>query len=1637
MATTTAAMEKMLVEIFERKKWMVEQAKHMVDSFDHHLASKCILAGISPPPFLLLPKANELNKEELLLSGFLVPHFQHPTARYSTFNFQTHVAASHNHVLPNHLSTKLHASNDVDMGSSVKSPRGCTDKSLLDDCPDQSQSLANIQRSKSRQRALRLRSSAKSVKPRPSEDNVSTPVVGSGIASLQYDNACDTNLIKPVDASNGICMEEKAKTEKSRGEGNSGDIHNRGTMTCTTCSQKKGSINGSRSICGNCSDVAKEDGLANSVNQLIQQSNHGNGMLEQFKLSLAADNPICEAEVILGDCKGSKRSSILFPGSPQPSSAKESLDVDERFKPFPVADDPICETEEVIMGDCKGSKRSSILFPGSPQPSSAKEPLDVDEQFEPFPVADDPICEAEEVILGDCKGSKRSGILFPGGPQPSSIKEPLDVGKSSFVAKKNSSLGESIDKLESNSVERLSESDNTSPTICNGSHGMSKEDVCGNQSDEKENNVVYSGSILQSRNFGQEPVKNCYTSDKEVGCLKQNQLLNDFDNVQELVKSFDNANINHQEFQARTWDSQSDEGRVDAYCCRITRDRSTEQLIRVNELSGIDVPSVIAGHDDFGLAPSGKCSQPPSPLRSYQREGTKLQEVLGTRGIVLSSTESDSIDGLEMDNSVVLEMYMDSDIPAERVSGNCHVMSDPSLDGTQVGVQLIVPRPSTECLMFVKPKQLDFDDVGECSLNETSGPVFDNEKQDISLEGQTFASPYCSKIMEDKVASVDNIGNLNSFNGITVLNEQKVSCKDFKSMKDSSEGCMDKCALLVDENITKVVRKDLSLAVSHKQDADSYFMGSWPQCKRIKTGDQIANSLAASPSLIKPFQSVDTVHVHSEVNPMETNQHFLQKSDGLPIQTRDSMISNFRNSLVEDMHQNIEHYVINGSELSSPKLEVEKVNLSMERKVGSPDAAFTLMGEQLGIPTVSGMTLLANGFSKDHLSEKAELDCTNVCVGPVGMRAGEENQVPLHLEDRLELEEAEILCQSEKGIQQRKSYLGGTDEVVPEFEGFVMETDGEQPRSTRDIIDLDNLELPKAALERASILEQLCRSACLHTPLSHFSTTYRLHETLNLHQSIPNGILKGLTSRNASNVDGEILKQREVSYSSFKWEPDTTLDERCLSDSLTFPNTISALDANKPYISPVGKFWDAIASKSGSSEKRASSVPDLPCISEENENIDELTDTFGKSVEYQAMLGSAKREPLAEITKSSNLPISICESETVDDRSSLASVNTEFSFTGNCNRTKFGNDKGNKKKYDRNTKDNQIMSVGANGGKRVDGSLHSRFNKPKLSGKTSSRNHGPSLSVKKSKPDNIVSNITSFIPLVQQNQEAAIITGKREIKVKALQAAEEAKLLAEKKENERRMRKEALKLERARMEEQNLRQLELQKEKKEVERKKKQADLAAKKRHREEEEKKEKERKKKRVEEVRRQQLEQGEKLRAAAKEVKCLVADERQHEKTVAKDKLGKQEDIKSSKGQNNVQNGPQNKVMVIRDSTNDAKTESIANGDKQTLCDYSEEMSEFCKITDDDNLSPKIIQEQSYEISPYKGSDDEDDEEDDEIPNTKFTPPWVSKSHLVQMVSSQQGVDPKSIFPPRSFCSISEVLLPRKLQQKQWTRQ
>lgn len=255
---------------------------------------------------------------------------------------------------------------------------------------------------------------------------------------------------------------------------------------------------------------------------------------------------------------------------------------------------------------------------------------------------------------------------------------------------------------------------------------------------------------------------------------------------------------------------------------------------------------------------------------------------------------------------------------------------------------------------------------------------------------------------------------------------------------------------------------------------------------------------------------------------------------------------------------------------------------------------------------------------------------------------------------------------------------------------------------------------------------------------------------------------------------------------------------------------------------------------------------------------------------------STKREALLDVTAVyQNAPSLVSVSKKFTERGSLESVNTEsYSGAQKGVHSMVGNACARKPKIVDEEKDS--LPVNGNRVWKAAKSVSSRSAKPQISGKAQDRKKSQAHLEKGCKPTNIVSNISSFIPLVQQKQQAATAKGRKEIKVKALEAAEAVKRLEEKKQNEREMRKAAAKLERARLEQEK----ELKQKQKKEERKKKE-EVAARKRQREEEERKEKERKRRCVEEGRRLQREQ-EKCRAEKekKELQCKAADEKERRK-------------------------------------------------------------------------------------------------------------------------------------------------------------
>ncbi|CAL5210098.1 unnamed protein product [Lathyrus oleraceus] len=585
--------------------------------------------------------------------------------------------------------------------------------------------------------------------------------------------------------------------------------------------------------------------------------------------------------------------------------------------------------------------------------------------------------------------------------------------------------------------------------------------------------------------------------------------------------------------------------------------------------------------------------------------------------------------------------------------------------------------------------------------------------------------------------------------------------------------------------------------------------------------------------------------------------------------------------------------------------------------------------------------------------------------------------------------------------------------ALPEFEGFLMQTDNEQPCIARDEMQFETMNLPSSSADNSS----LDGSRFTSSPSCYSSTPYRLHSIGNVYQSLPNGLLEGYGLRTS--------------------RPLNDGSPRAFSDCRP--------KCNGQFTSSVQTLWDRFNSNFGSSGKRKSSKPELPCISEENENVDEIAGTFQQGIGPEGMNESITRGQPAEIVENANPSTSVLQDALTSEQEdfvisesnfggtfqqgigpeemsesitrgqpdeivenanpstsvvqdALASEQEDFvisasNFDGTHNKVKKKLDKqdGNRTRLTSKGKDNKSISLGVNGAKRNSESVQKRSSRPKLSGKDSMKLQRPTFSGRKSTRKNIVSNITSFIPLVQQKQAAAVLPGKKVIKIKALKAAEAAKRNDEMKENERKKKKEVL--------------MELQKKKEE--RKKEEAKMSAKKRPRENEEKKEKEGKRKRVNDMKQPE---HEKILAKKEELKGKEARE-------SRKILDGRDDLNKLLQQENRQ-GNAEKI---------SKTEPLTKESRHEKYESGIECANKGKATMEDNdlIIKNSPLEQSYEMSPYKS--DDDDEDEDDRPSNKFIPSWASKHSLLLNISSQ-AMDPETIFLRQSFCEIAEVLQPRK---------
>ncbi|KAF8391681.1 hypothetical protein HHK36_023990 [Tetracentron sinense] len=826
-------------------------------------------------------------------------------------------------------------------------------------------------------------------------------------------------------------------------------------------------------------------------------------------------------------------------------------------------------------------------------------------------------------------------------------------------------------------------------------------------------------------------------------------------------------------------------------------------------------------------------------------------------------------------------------------------------------------------------------------------------------------------------------------------------------------------------------------AVQPEKTFNNAFENSWPQYKRRKIEGRPTNVFTASPRLmVKPLQNILEDNMLEDLKTIEDSSEAVLEFQHFPVTCEVEVSQTY---VIEspdvEMHSSRKRHKIEGSE-SSPKLEVKQDELNLKGKDQDANIPFTFKHTQVEASLVPILNEDADRDSQGYLKEEAGMtSSTGISLDGEMQCVADDNRDFLCLESKL----------SEGTMQEGNSYLGkhglfsycsvmsqhnqdlelvGAGQSVPEFEKFSIGVPTEKACTSVavDGISFDKSDLPSTKIERVSVLEQLCKPTSMLTPSPNFLTKYKLHTVPDMFECLPNGLLEHMNLRKTLPLNDDDSEHLKDIYNCTSEEVGCTFLGSSYSDCLPSSSVQLGCHVRRPpYTPPVGKLCQRITSKStvGSSEKQECMNPELTCFrieenpstSEENSNIDEVADQFQEGISAREVIRLPNREPLVDITREyTNPPLLVSAAETFLDRGSLDSVNMEMNFPGTeiSVEQKFENGYGSDRRY--MDKENQSSLCG-NGVRKATELLHKRFSKPKLSAKTSERKGGQSFSEKDSRSNNIVSNISSFIPFVQQKQQAAaVLTGKRDIKVKALEAADAAKRLEVKRENERKMKKEAAKIERARLEQENMRLLELKQKKKEEERKKKEADLATKKRLREEEDRKEKERKRKCIEETRRQQKEHTEKLRAEKeeKELQRRAADERKRKRKELTDEARKRQ--QTEKGRGGADSRKMTKVSNIREDCEAFRE----------LDDVEKIVNHSDKTNKDGNLFTERNRDQSYEISPYQGSDDE--EEEDDIPNRKFIPSWASKHYVEPTIHSLLKIDPDEIFPLASFYSVDK---------------
>ncbi|KAL0353506.1 UNVERIFIED_CONTAM: hypothetical protein Sangu_0931900 [Sesamum angustifolium] len=1491
-------VEKLLVQIFERKNSIIEQVKQQTELYNQHLASKLLIDGISPPSWLWNPSASsdskEINKEELiskLLHPYPRPSVRCSVAHYPAYNnlvftganedfsdgvFMGHMAFDKGPSRQDDLSVPALTSEDHGLcalnypepDGSVTSPEDQTDGRISNiyNVPDQS--LVGIQRSKSRQKALVLRNSAK----QPTKSSLSHENISNGFSSQirfslsaanqrgQKDELAKSPQPGPVGRQNCKDVDlDEADCEKEE-KGTDARITRSGSYTEVPCS-----VSGSLTL-GRSSEDCKEDASSAATKERRKGSTsvcdpeEADNSVDKLPKSVGQSIIYCQSggdrQLDGSDCVSNgkeinvytgritrskisgKRQNYACNSSKAESDAYQTIDIammdsqDQpsnyvdgsltRFSPCNILNEGF-EARESISGDSKSGKEKgavaswsssqhktcvdkisgldmhahSAMVDGGIAPSSGGSALEVNDSGEVLGLvrhsvglfrrvtrlqtrADDK--EANEPVISFENPSFGGTMSQSGRKQKSAAEHELRKASSGQCVSTCNGTNDMLDQCGNAALLMPSElvlHDHVDQSGTSSSSDAKQRRIVGSQVGPPSDSLVFvEPKHLSFREIENYPSKGL-PPDSEVKMLDNSQ--------EKLGYSISDAAIYH-------WIKEFLE--------------NPDTLDEKNGTFVSDYPTSKSSKDnkDAGL----NCK-----ISGVQQEGNI------TRSKMVDKPESRVHPvkfHLEHGHESFPEPHIEEgNLSAEGKDKSPWMANAPEMENL---------RPSV-CLDSVKEPRAESSD---CSIEivQMSNPscvVLDERKQLPAQESQILSCP-------EGAVSDQHANSPGADNGF-------ISCSTIRSP-----------------------RRENSSPERRFRHAG---MESWPQPKRRKIEHQETHSFTTLPSLRvrRPFSNqrgpsnkyitniginVDMVLMDTfDLNTITDTEICLDVDSNLTEGIESTFLP--QNQEVEFCNKEKNEHKSLSSVINNEELGAALFSSLTKKEAKTSQGCFI---EEMGTPHSSSdhfdATEPVDGQCSQHLCDRGKninnLDSENLTLTNAVL---EGIQSPKW--DNLQPQHSVIFAGNED------EELIDVDQSRPVFEGFIVDAQADRGELdlAEDRIDFDKLNLPRTTIERASILAEICKSASSDTPLSNFSYACGVQGTQNLLWSVPNGHIEHLDLRSTFPLNSGFGKQVQSGSSLTDNNKDAS-EGMPYTDYPSYSGTHIGWNSRHQQASPVGRLWERLSSHIGSSEKRLSSNPELTCfpieedpsISEGNKTVDDHSDDAQEEVNSSFAKHCDERHPLKDLTNLDLNPSLVSVQEKILRADSVDFVSKKFSDSGTQDKAHWSP---KIQHMDRSvTRENQTSFVGAadgrknqtlatvtNGIKKVKESINNSISRPKFSNKTSLKREEQKLSLKESRRNNIVSNVNSFIPLVQQKQAAAVCAGKRDVKVKALEAAEAAKRLEEKKENERKMRKETLKHERAKLEEKNLRQMELEKKKKEEERKKKDADIIAKKRLREEE----------------------------------------------------------------------------------------------------------------------------------------------------------------------------------------------------------